>query len=86
MTEQDLVTLGFERVNVSADESGDDTPFHYYTWYPYEDAYLSMLSYSNDEVVNGNWKVILADDMNIVFDDVDDVRMIMDVLKRNVRQ
>lgn len=84
MTEQDLIKLGFNRVDVDADESGD-TPFHYYEWYPYEDAFLALLSDSDDEVIDGNWKVILSDDMDIVFDNVDDVKTLMDILKRNVR-
>ena len=85
MTEQDIVNLGFTRCDVPAEDTVD-TPFHYYEWYPYAGAYLALLSDSNDEVKDGNWKVVLSEDMDIVFDNVNDVRSLMDILKRNVKQ
>ena len=53
MKEADLIQLGFNRVDVSEQESGDK-PFYYYT-YDIGNGTISLITQSNDEVENNNW-------------------------------
>ena len=54
MTERELQILRFEKVGVSAEESGDK-PYHYYT-HDFVKG-LSFISNSSDEVKDGKWYV-----------------------------
>jgi len=54
MTERELQILRFEKVEVSAEESGDK-PYHYYT-HDFVKG-LSFISNSSDEVKYGKWYV-----------------------------
>lgn len=85
ITEKDLQNLGFERVDVTAEESGAGS-YHYYLWEPYENSHLSIISSCNDEIESDKWNVYLFDDFEnkIVFRNVDDVKIFMDVIKRNI--
>lgn len=57
MTKKDLKQLGFKKVKVSAEESGDK-PFYYYT-YDFKNAgYLSLISCDSDTVKSkDDWTV-----------------------------
>jgi hypothetical protein len=60
MREKTLKKLGFEKVKVSAEESGD-TPFYYYA-YRINDDGSGFITLSNDEVKGKRkWKVELLD-------------------------
>ena len=54
MTERELQILRFEKVEVSAEESGDK-PYHYYT-HDFVKG-LSFISNSSDEAKDGKWYV-----------------------------
>lgn len=57
MTEKDLKELGFKKIKVSAEESGDK-PYHYYTYDFKNTGYLCMLSCDSDNVKSKNdWTV-----------------------------
>jgi len=85
ITEKDLKNIGFVRVDVTSEESGDGA-YHYYLWEPYENCRLSIISSCNDEIESDKWNVYLFDDFEnkIVFGNVDDVKIFIDVIKRNI--
>ena len=60
ITENDLITLGFEVINVSEEEAGGPS-YHYYSMdlLPDADGYsaITLLSCAHDEVVDGFWTV-----------------------------
>jgi hypothetical protein len=57
LREQHLIQLGFERKDISAEESGD-TPFHFYVMDLSEtNPNFCLISCSNDEAENGEWWV-----------------------------
>lgn len=83
MKKSNLIKLGFERVDVSVEESGGD-PFFYYTLDICKG--LSFISISYDNIVGGNWKVELFNtDKPIVFDDYDELKLIISILKKNLQ-
>lgn len=60
MREKHLKKLGFKKIKVSAEESGD-TPFYYYV-FPYGKNGMNLLTPSNDEVKDKRgWKVELME-------------------------
>ena len=82
MTEQELIELGFERVDVSEQESGGKA-FYYYT-YDIGNGTISLISQSNDEVENSNWHVEVFDDTHIRFETVEDLTKFITVVEKNV--
>ena len=81
MKEQDLIDLGFERVDVSAEESGDK-PFFYYVKDFGEKNVLSLISPPNDEVKDGEWYVGVFEDDSIRIDKLKDLEDFIEVVTR----
>lgn len=80
MKEEVLVQLGFNRNDVSEEESGASA-FHYYTM---DFGGLCLISNANDEVgEDGEWMVEIFDDQSIEFKNEEDLRALVDILKRN---
>ncbi|MDB4378318.1 hypothetical protein N9Z41_00970 [bacterium] len=80
MKEQDLIDLGFERVDVSEVESGGDA-FHYYTL-DFSKGF-SLISNGSDEMKDGEWHVEVFEAPEINFIDKKDVKQLIDIIKRN---
>ena len=85
MKEELLIKLGFERVDVSAEESGYK-PFYYYTKDFGEKNVLGLISPSNDEVEDGEWYVEVFEDDSIKIDDEDDLEDFIEVVSRIVNK
>lgn len=87
MKEQNLIDLGFERVNVSPEEAGDENGFHYYTYDFSDSRGLSLISNSNDEAEKaGQWVVEIFDYDNITFTDVEKVLEFTTIIKQNTHK
>jgi hypothetical protein len=82
MKEADLIQLGFQRVDVSEQESGDKA-FHYYT-YDIGNGVISLITQSNDEVDNNNWHVEVFDDTSIRFETIEDITKFIQVTEKNI--
>jgi len=80
MTEKQLIALGFERVDVSAEESGA-TPFYYYI---FEKMNLSIISTENDLVENDNWGVKIYDIEDVSFYDYKDFKSLLNIVCKTV--
>lgn len=88
MKEKDLVELGMKRYDVSAEESGVGA-YHYYSWDPYKQSSFALLSSASDDksvVKKGEWVVQVFDDPDIEFKDTQDVRILMDLLVKNLKK
>ena len=87
MKEQDLIDLGFERIDVSEVESGGDA-FHYYTL-DFSKGF-SLISNGSDEVttVAGHyrWHVEVFEAPEINFIEKKDVKQLIDIIKRNTHE
>ena len=84
MTEKDLIDLGFKRF----DEDDDGDKFYYYSYdLNGESGAGSLITDTNDEVKDGNWKVYAWDiNENLVFEDVNEVELYIDIIERNILQ
>ena len=82
MKEQDLIDLGFEKIDISAEESGDEA--YYYYDYMFNEDFL-LISCASDEVaVDGwSWFVEIFDYSDIRFYDKEDVKTFIDLINRN---
>lgn len=81
MKEQDLIDLGFQKNYVSEEESGD-IAFHYYTL---DFDNLCLISNSDDMAEkDGGWSVEIFDYQSIRISNVEDLKTLIDIFKRNI--
>ena len=81
MKEQDLIDLGFERNDVSAEESGD-VRFYYYTYNITDE--LSLISSDNGEAEKNGWSVEMFDYDNIEFTSKEDIEKLISLIEKNI--
>lgn len=79
ITTDDLIRLGFERVDVSAEDSGD-MPFYYFAKRYYEG--IDLLSVANDERIDDAWAINSMGDYNIWISDLDDLSNLINILHK----
>ena len=79
--EKDLITLGFERTDVSEQESGAN-PFYYYTLDFGENKVVSLISSSDDEVIDGNWYLSIFEDESLVIKKLGDLISFITIMKK----
>lgn len=87
MNEQDLLDLGFERVDI---DDGEEKFYYYFYDLNGESGCGSLISDSDDELKDrgeDTWKVY-AWDINdkLVFHIVDDVRTYINVIEKNIKK
>ena len=85
MKEDNLIDLGFERIDVSAEESGDNA-FYYYTKDFGEKNVLSLISIANDQVEDGEWYVEVFEDDSIKIDKKKDLEDFIEIITRIVNK
>jgi hypothetical protein len=77
LTEQHLLDLGFKRVDVSKEESGDDNDFYYYDL---DINGLGLISSDSDYKDNLNVSIFNYDGLNVY--DYETLKELIDVLKK----
>ena len=78
MKEQSLIDLGFKKIDVTAEESGENA-FYYYT-YDFN-KYFSLITNSNDEVKKNNWFAEIFD-YDIKFSNPNDLKQFIDLINK----
>ena len=81
MREEALIKMGFERYDVSAEESGD-FPFHYYSM---DFGDVCLISNSNDEAEKDGWRVEMFDTRSLEFKDEEDLKTLIGIFKRSLK-
>lgn len=81
MKEELLVKLGFEKIDVGTEESGDETFFYYIKDFG-EKNVLSLISPPSDSVKDGEWYVEVFEDDSVRIDNEDDLEAFIDVVYR----
>jgi hypothetical protein len=82
MKEEVLINLGFERNDVSEEESGDKA-FYYFTM---DFGDLCLISNANDESEkDGGYFVEVFDNMDIRIEDETDLKNLIEIFKRSLK-
>jgi hypothetical protein len=82
MKEEVLINLGFERNDVSEEESGDKA-FYYFTM---EFGDLCLISNESDESkVDGGYYIEVFDNMSIRIEDETDLKNLIEIFKRSLK-
>jgi hypothetical protein len=85
ITEKDLIELGFERNDETAENSGEPYDWYYYTldmgdiWDKF-----CLISNSSDEAENGEWTVYIFDSELFKFKDRFQLEKLIEILKYNM--
>ena len=86
MTEKELIKLEFKRNDVTAEESGDNA-YHYYTYDLSKSNYqIALITDSNDNIINDNWNVTFFETSDILFNDYNDVKELIEIFNRSIKK
>ena len=80
MTEDIFEKLGFERNDVSPEQSGQETPFHYYTL---DIGDICFISNANDEAEESGWECSIFDSMTLRIVGAGDLEELVKIVKLN---
>jgi hypothetical protein len=80
ITEEDLIELGFERQQETAESSGSTTDWHYYTL---NIEHICLISNDNEEAEEEGWAVYIFDYLDVKFTTTEDTAQLIQLLKQN---
>lgn len=80
MTEQTFIDLGFERIEVSPEESGCEYNFHYYTL---DIGDICLITNASDEADNEGWWCSIFDSMTLKIKGAGDLESLVNILTLN---
>ena len=80
MTEQIFINLGFERNDVTKEQSGDDHDFHYYTL---DIGDICIITNANDEAEQNGWEAYIFDSLTMRIKGSGDLEDLVRILKNN---
>lgn len=84
MTEQDVIKLGFERNDVTAEQSGYENDWYYYT-YDFVNG-LGLITPDNEEANKSGWYVGFFDTGDkIRFTDIKEVEALINLINKNLK-
>jgi hypothetical protein len=81
ITEENLINLGFERINQTPELSGSDYDWYYYVL---DIGKFALISNANDEATNNSWGVNLFD-YDYVITNMNDLTDLINVLRRIIK-
>lgn len=85
MKEQDLISLGFKRTDVSKEESGDEAFYYYGLDFGVERG-ISLISPADTEVIDNKWYVELFEDPSIRYDKYQDVLDFITIVRKGINK
>jgi len=83
MNEEDLISLGFERTDVTAEESGDK-PFYYFALDFGLSRGISLISCDDEQAKEDGWYVEIFEDDSIRFNEYQDVSDFIRIVKKGI--
>jgi hypothetical protein len=83
MIEQDLIDLGFERIDRTPEDSGAPYKWRYYTFKVSES--FNLFSNASDEVTKEGWYVRIIDNFDFQCYDVTQLVNLIIIIKNNLR-
>jgi len=82
MIEQELIDLGFEKFEETAENSGYPNDWHYYT---IDIGDISFITNDSDDAEKNGWKVYLFDYESMEITDSTQVRTLIEIIKSNTK-
>ena len=82
MNEDIFKTLGFERVDVSIEESGFDEDYYYYELNIGD---ICFITCANDEAIDGKWSCSIFDSIDLTLSQESDLVTMVEIIKRNIK-
>ena len=83
MNEDIFKTLGFERIDVSIEESGFDQAYYYYELNIGD---ICFITCANDEAVDGKWWCSIFDSITLSLSQESDLFTMVEIIKRNTKE
>ena len=83
MTEEIFKELGFERNDVSMQESGHDNDFYYYTL---DIGDICIITNANDEAEQNGWEAYIFDSLTMRIKGEGDLRDLVKILELNTNE
>lgn len=83
LTEQDLLEIGFERKDQTAERTGSENDWHYYTLYI---ADVCLITNDNEDADINGWYVELFDKEGVKFKTNEDTAQLVRLLQANERR
>ena len=80
LTEQDLIEIGFERKDQTAERTGSENDWHYYTIYI---ADVCLITNDNEHADVNGWFVYIFDKDGVVFKTSEETAQLVQLLQRN---
>lgn len=78
MKEEVFIELGFEKIIVTAEQSGSPNDWYYYSL---DIGNLSLLTSASDEIVDGSWYCYFVESDDFKMDNEDDLRDLVRILR-----
>jgi len=82
MTEQVFIDLGFELHDVSLEESGQDTPYHFYDL---EIGDICFITNGNDDAEVDGWECSIFDSMTLKIKGAGDLEELIKIIRLNTQ-
>ena len=82
MKEQKIIDLGFEMQHETAENSGADTDWHYYT---IDIGDICLITNADDKAVENGWDVSIFDFQSCVIKDSKDLIDLIKIFKANTK-
>lgn len=82
ITEENLINLGFERIDQTPESSGTDYDWYYYVL---DIGQVSLISKASDETVDGSWHVNFFD-YDYFITNMKDLTDLINVLRRIINE
>lgn len=79
MTKEELIEFGFDRIDVSIEESGDNTAYYYYKLKVIDT--IVLLSDASDSIKNNEWRVSCHDN-ELAIDSLEDLEIFASLVRR----
>lgn len=83
MNEDIFKTLGFDRIDVSTEESGFDQAYYYYELNIGD---ICFITCANDEAVDGKWWCSIFDSITLSLSQESDLLTMVEIIKRNTKE
>lgn len=82
MRENELIEEGFERIDVSIEESGDKTDYYYYK-YDLND-HCTIISSESNLAYGNNW-IVRCYETNLTIRDIEDVQLLIGLFTKSAK-